>query len=359
MERLVAVWTRALAHEDDQGVALRRYVRLVESLSALCPFTDTVRVGLVTFPLRGPSRFLGGDEAVVAAAAATAREVLGHDAAIGVAAGQFGAFCAARTGVVVANDGDEVFRRALPIAALERRDLAAVCRRLGLHTVGAFADLEGARVAERFGADAIHAHRVARGLEGELRGQRDPALARRLRALSGDGTPREVQIGFFGDRHDAQRRAMAAAHLVRTRLGPDGVVTATVVGGRAYEDRVTLTPLGDATPDADADRAPWPGAMPAPAPATALRHPVAVQLRDGAGRAVAVDGHGLLTTPPVTFCVEPGAARAVRWFAGPWPTVERWWSARRRRAYVQLLAEDLAVLVYAESGRWWLAGIYD
>jgi hypothetical protein len=40
--------------------------------------------------------------------------------------------------------------------------------------------------------------------------------------------------------------------------------------------------------------------------------------------------------------------------------VERWWGLSRRRAHVQLvLASGEAVLLVAESSRWWLVGIYD
>ena len=38
---------------------------------------------------------------------------------------------------------------------LGRKDLATTCQRLGLHTVGAFADLDPARVGERFNRHAL------------------------------------------------------------------------------------------------------------------------------------------------------------------------------------------------------------
>jgi protein ImuB len=50
----------------------------------------------------------------------------------------------------------------------------------------------------------------------------------------------------------------------------------------------------------------------------------------------------------------------VVWHAGPWPLMERWWSLSRRRAHLQvLLASGEALLLTAESSRWWLVGIYD
>jgi protein ImuB len=52
--------------------------------------------------------------------------------------------------------------------------------------------------------------------------------------------------------------------------------------------------------------------------------------------------------------------REIIWHAGPWPLDERWWSRHRRRAHLQMvLASGEALLVEAESSRWWLVGIYD
>jgi protein ImuB len=84
-----------------------------------------------------------------------------------------------------------------------------------------------------------------------------------------------------------------------------------------------------------------------------------VELRDGTGRAVRVDGRGFLTGTPTHLVFERGQEREISWHAGPWPTVERWWSARRRRAYLQVLTPTEALLLVAEGARWWLAGVYD
>jgi hypothetical protein len=358
VERLLAVWAPTLAAEDADGALERAYLALLDELIALCPFAEPVRPGLITLPLRAPSRFFGGEDVVLAHVAELAGRLVDAPLRLGVADGLFSAFAAARRGRVVPGGASEAFRRSLPIGALERRDLATTCRRLGLATVGSFADLTPARVAERFSRDALHAHRVARGEESELRGQRDPRLATRLAQLRGTAPLPPVQGGFFGDHLDADRRAEVVAHRVRRRLGPTGVVTAELRGGRAPQDRATLrawpAPSAGIEPGG-----PWPGRLPAPSPAATLAHPVAVVLRDGAGRAVGVDHRGLLSATPCEMVLDDGRARPVEWFGGPWPTMERWWSTRRRRAYLQLLTPQGALLVFAERGGWWLAGIYD
>jgi protein ImuB len=357
MERLLAVWVPALGDESPDGATLRTYLTLLDALSVLCPFTEPVRLGLYALPVRGPSRFFGGEGAVLDAVATTVADVTSVETRLGVADGLFCAELAARRAVVVPAGATEAFRRAQPLDVLGRKDLATTCRRLGLHTVGAFADLDAARVAERFDGHALHLHQVARGEVGELSGQRDARLAARLARLRGETGVLGEQRGFFGQRGAGDDRAEAAAHRIRRRLGADAVVVASLRGGRGPGDRAALVPWG--SPEARRDDAPWPGQLGAPLPATTLAHPVAVELRDDADEPVRVSARGLLSGLPAV-AVLARARHEVVWYAGPWPIVERWWAAARRRAHLQVVLDTgAAVLLVAESGRWWLTGIYD
>jgi hypothetical protein len=359
VERLLAVWVPALAEESPDGSTLRAHLTLGDALGVLCPFTESVRLGLYVLPVRGPSRFFGGEAAVLDAVASAVRDAVGERARLGVADGLFCAELAARDEVVVPTGGTEAFRRAQPIEVFARKDLATIARRLGLHTVGAFADLDPARVAERFTQPVRQLHRVARGEVGEVVGQRDARLPGRLARLRGDVATRDEQIGFFGQRGVGDERAEHAARSVRRRLGADAVVVASLRGGRSPEDRATLVPWG--SPAAvRVDDAPWPGQLRAPLPATTLAHPVAVDLRDVNDESVRVDSRGLLSAAPASLVFSPRSRRDVVWCAGPWPSVERWWVRARRRAHLQIvLATGEAALLVAESGRWWLVGIYD
>jgi len=357
MERLLAVWVPVLGDESPDGSTLRTYLTLLDALVVLCPFTEPVRLGLYALPVRGPSRFFGGEAAVLDAAATTVHDVTGLESRLGVADGLFCAELAARRAVVVPRGATDAFRRAQSLDVLGRKDLATTCRRLGLHTVGAFADLDAARVAERFDGHALHLHQVARGEASELSGQRDARLPARLAHLRGETVVLGEQRGFFGQRGAGDDRAEAAAHRVRRRLGADAIVVASLHGGRGPEDRATLVPWG--SPEALRDDAPWPGQLRAPLPATTLAHPIAVELRGADGKAVRVSARGLLSATPVV-AVLSRTRREVVWFAGPWPIVERWWAAARRRAHLQVVLDTgQAALLVAESGRWWLTGIYD
>lgn len=359
MERLLAVWIETLSAEKPDGSSLRDYLTVLDALTVLCPFTEPVRLGLLVLPVRGPSRFFGGEEAVLRTVRQCVLDLLGCEPSLGVADGLFCAELAARQKVVVPVGETDSFRRAQPLSVLGRRDLTTTCRRLGLHTVGSFADLDAARVAERFSTPVLQLHRVARGELGELGGQRDSRLARRLRTLRGEDELGDEQIGFFGQRGAGDDRAQAAAYRVRLRLGADAVVVASLRGGRVPEDRATLVPFGSPA-SAVVDDAPWPGQFRAPAPAMTFQHRVAVQLHDQNGEQVRMGSRGLLSANPSSLLFSSQARRDVVWHAGPWPLVERWWALSRRRAHLQVvLATGEAVLLVAELGRWWVVGIYD
>ncbi len=359
MERLLALWIEELAVEKADGSSLRSLVAVLDALVSVCPFVEPVRLGLITMPMRGPSRFFGGDEAVMAAVAAAVRDVTGHEVNLGVAEGLFCAELAARQRTVVPAGGTSLFRRVQPLATLGHKELTMTARRLGLVTVGEFAELAPARVAERFSRTVQVLHRVARGELHELPSQRDKQLLTRLRTARGEDVRAEEQMGFFGQRSASDDRAQAAAHRLRHRLGVDGVLVADVRGGRSPDDRATLVPWGSPRPPAR-DNAPWPGQLGSPAPTTSFRCPVRVEVLDEHDAPVRLGVRGAMTGIPSILLLERGVRRRITWCAGPWLLVEQWWTAPRRRAHAQVLLETgEAMLVTTEGGQWWLTGMYD
>jgi nucleotidyltransferase/DNA polymerase involved in DNA repair len=359
MERLLGAWVEGLSHEASDGSTLRDSLQVLDALSALCPFSEIIRLGFYVVPVRGPSRFFGGEEAVMKIVRETIYDITGHDTALGIADGLFCCELAARQQRIVAPGATDSFRRVQSLDVLGRKDLATTCRRLGLHTLGAFADLDAGHVGERFNKHALELHRVARGELAELATQRDTRLPARLARLRGEDVNHDEQLGFFGQRGAGDDRAFAAAHRLRRRLGADAVMVAQLCGGRVPEDRATLVPWGSPVSE-HRDLAPWPGQIRSPSPTTTLCHPVAVELRDANDVPVTLSARGVLSAEPVTLLLTHYARRTISWYAGPWPLIERWWVLNRRRAHVQLvLALGEAVLLVAEAGRWWLVGIYD
>jgi protein ImuB len=88
--------------------------------------------------------------------------------------------------------------------------------------------------------------------------------------------------------------------------------------------------------------------------------PVALAVADTSGRAVRVTGRGLLSVDPALISVDGGPWQEVVGWAGPWPSTERWWSSRRRRARLQVMtAAGTAMLVVIERERWWMEAVYE
>jgi protein ImuB len=151
---------------------------------------------------------------------------------------------------------------------------------------------------------------------------------------------------------------------VQSMLGHDEVLTAVVGGGRTVSDRQNLVAWGDRAALARPPQQPWPGQLPAPAPATVFetRHPVHVLTADG--DAVRVDDRGMLSAPPARFSTAGTGKqlRQVTAWAGPWPVQERWWDTASARAVnrFQIVDSDgTAWLLVLEGEHWWAEARYD
>ncbi|WP_091452381.1 DNA polymerase Y family protein [Actinokineospora iranica] len=246
------------------------------------------------------------------------------------------------------------------------------CTRLGIHASTANGE-ELSRVwrcAEPLTPTGI-ADRVRWQLDGWLRGARRPSAGITVLRLEPEETVdgRALQLGLWQGGHDeqAERAARAMVH-VQGLLGPEGVLTPVIGGGRGPADQVRLVPWGDErVPAAPVDQ-PWPGRLPAPSPATVPTRTLPVSVIDRDGLEVGVTGRFVLTGRPDVVAVGGGQTRRVLAWAGPWPADERWWElgAGRRRARLQvLLAEKSeedsqdALLLVRENEKWSVEGIYD
>jgi protein ImuB len=65
VERLIAVWCPTLLHQGEMGEEARVFARVVTTVHEFCPWVDAVRLGVCVLPSRGPSRFFGGESAVL------------------------------------------------------------------------------------------------------------------------------------------------------------------------------------------------------------------------------------------------------------------------------------------------------
>jgi protein ImuB len=69
----------------------------------------------------------------------------------------------------------------------------------------------------------------------------------------------------------------------------------------------------------------------------------------------------MATAVPARLSVAGGPWVEIVGWAGPWPSDERWWSARgrRRQARMQVVTTRAAHLLTRERGEWWLEATYD
>jgi nucleotidyltransferase/DNA polymerase involved in DNA repair len=390
MERFLVVRCPSLVPVDEHG----RHARgLADVLAVLQQFSarppQVVAPGQAAVATRGPSRYFGGDPALAKRVHAKLTGQLGLQGSLGVADGLFAAVLAARLAeqhgraILVVPPGESpAFLAPWPVKVLGHPELAELLARLGVASLGQLAALPAASVAERFGPLGLACWRAAAGKTGELPGLRQPVPG--LPTASGSPTaPAARQRDLFGAQDHAGRRAARAIQELQALLGPEAVLQARLLRtGRtpASQARLVLagapaptttpswpTPSRTARP-ARPTEAPWPGRLPAPAPALVLQPPCPAQLTDHQGDPVRVSATGELSDAPAWLHVTgpgrpTGGSGEQRWrltsWAGPWPFDERWWTARRRRAYLQVVATDRAFLVLQEGRRWWLEGIYD
>ncbi|GAA4021459.1 DNA polymerase Y family protein [Allokutzneria multivorans] len=166
---------------DDPDRDARVFEPVVAAVEGLTPGVEVVRPGVLAVPARGPSRYFGGEEAVAELLVDRVAEA-GVECQVGVADGLFAATLAARRGLVVPPEGSPEFLAPLGISELDqpaerlpgRAELVDLVRRLGVRTLGEFAELPAADVLNRFGAAGALAHRLASGLEERAPSRRRP-----------------------------------------------------------------------------------------------------------------------------------------------------------------------------------------
>ncbi|HYJ67447.1 MAG TPA: DNA polymerase Y family protein [Nocardioidaceae bacterium] len=157
----------------DPALDAHAFDPVVAALEELTPGVQIMRPGACAIRARGPSRYYGGEAAAGAAIADCLARLDITDSRIGIAEGPFAAEQAARAAIrrgdrihVVPTDASGRFLAPLPVEALGQPDLASLLRRLGLRTLGSFADLSPTDVLARFGPEGAFAHRLARGRDG-------------------------------------------------------------------------------------------------------------------------------------------------------------------------------------------------
>jgi protein ImuB len=157
--------------DHDPARDARAFEPVVAAVETVTPLIEIVRPGLCAFATRGPSRYHGGDVAMMDLVERRVAAVLDGRGVVrtGTADGLFAATLVARSvdpvQRMVPPGGSAAFLAPLPVSVLDHPDLTGVLERLGLRTLGQFAALDHADVLARFGAPGGGAHRLASGLD--------------------------------------------------------------------------------------------------------------------------------------------------------------------------------------------------
>jgi len=197
--------------------------------------------------------------------------------------------------------------------------------------------------------------------------QRDPVGIVRLTVTAEDVAPAGAEQGrLWGGSSGGDLRAHRALDRVQGLLGGDGVLTAVVQGGRDVRDQVHLRAWGAQQEVARPADRPWPGRLPAPAPATVPEEPFPVQVIDADGTSVGFDSRLLMSAPPALIRTRTADQRTtdhrIAGWAGPWPLAEGWWqeSGPRVRVHLQVTLDDgRALLLAAHPDGWTCEAVYD
>lgn len=164
--------------DPDEAREVRAFDAVVQAAEGVAAGVEMARPGLLLVPARGPSRYLGSEDALAAELIGAVAEGSGIESQVGIADGLLTALIAARESCLVPPDLSGEFLvphdvRVLQHVAFTRRhreaveELIGLLRRLGVRTLGALAGLPESDVLARFGTVGVQSHRLARG--GDLR----------------------------------------------------------------------------------------------------------------------------------------------------------------------------------------------
>lgn len=240
----------------------RMFEPVAAAVETMAPRVEVVRPGVLAVPSRGPSRYFGGELAVVERAAElAAASVPAAGVGVAVADGLVAAILAARTGgrLVLDPGTSASFLAPLPVDALDRAlpdapvlELVGLFKRLGLRTLGDVAALPPADLVGRFGPLGAIASRLARGLDERPPRPRRPDPDLTVEAEL-DPPAEQVETAAF------LARTLAAE--LGERLSRRGLVCTRVAIEVETEHGETLSRLwrheGGLGPAALADRTRW------------------------------------------------------------------------------------------------------
>ncbi|GGR81205.1 hypothetical protein GCM10010169_26790 [Micromonospora fulviviridis] len=210
--------------DHDPARDARAFEPVVAAVEEVVAGVEVIRPGACALAARGPSRYLGGEEAAAERIVEHVAQTCAVESQVGIADGVFAAGLAARDGRIVPPGGTPEFLAGLPVEALGRPTLTDLLRRLGVRTLGDFAALPAGDVLARFGFDGALAHRLAAGRDHRPLAVRQPPADLTVTADHDEPIDRVDAAAFAARTLAEQLHERLAAHgLACTRLGIEAV----------------------------------------------------------------------------------------------------------------------------------------
>ncbi|WP_439032345.1 DNA polymerase Y family protein [Gordonia terrae] len=238
----------------------RLFEPVVAAVAEVIPALEVLRPGLLVISGDRAERYFGGMEAL-AEELVDVVSACGIESQVGMADEIFTAVLAARHGHQVVPGGDRDYLAGRPVADLavepsmsdpSRADLVDLLRRLGIGTIGAFAEMSVTDVATRFARDAVIAHRLANALPGRVPSTRGVPAELNVDHACDPPVDRIDVAAFIGrSLADALHRRLRDAAVACTRLT---IIATTERGQQHSRTWRCAQPL---TPETTADRIRW------------------------------------------------------------------------------------------------------
>ncbi|WP_374610368.1 DNA polymerase Y family protein [Gordonia sp. (in: high G+C Gram-positive bacteria)] len=249
--------TVVAADENRDG---RLFEPVAAAVAEVIPALEVLRPGLLVIAGDRAARYFGGMEAL-AEELVDVVSACGIESQVGIADEIFTAVLAARHGHQVEPGGDREYLAGRPVADLavepsmsdpSRADLVELLRRLGIGTIGAFADMSVTDVATRFARDAVVAHRLANALPGRVPSSRGVPAELDVDHTCDPPVDRIDVAAFIGRTlADVLHRRLRDAAVACTRLT---IIATTERGQQHSRTWRCAQPL---TPETTADRIRW------------------------------------------------------------------------------------------------------
>ena len=244
----------------DPALDSRAFEPIIAAMEELVPGVQVLRPGLCAVRVRGAARYYGGEKAAGLFLAGRADEEGAGGARVGIADGIFTADQAARRteSVNIVPAGEAAgFLAPLGIGLLDDAQLVTLLRRLGIRTLGAFAQLAAADVFTRFGPGGARLHALASGRDSWPLTPRTPPRDLDAVVQFEPALDRVDQVAF-GVRAAAEDfiDALTAAKLVCTAIRVELDSDSGSKSGGEQSERVWLHPRSF-TPADVVDRVRW------------------------------------------------------------------------------------------------------